>query len=215
MTTYDRATASEEGDLSAAELADVCEALIAAWHLDVAQSGQGAAPRSASALDVFSIRKAFPQGMPPNLEYAHGHMAGQMVDVIMLQLQSVVTLLRADPMVPLGVWSLVRSELEYAGRVAWLLEPFPGEAAGTRRVRAGCSSTWQRCNGSDSQPANGTRRARSSSRARVTSSSRASAGCSTLSTLRWTTLSRSTSGGLVARRCWPLGSRSVSSSSST
>lgn len=72
--------------------------------------------------------------MAPSLEYAHAHMAGQMVDVIMLQLQSIVTLLRADPMIPLGVWPLVRSELEYAGRVGWLLEPFPGEEAGTRRV---------------------------------------------------------------------------------
>jgi hypothetical protein len=137
VTTYDRATASDEGDLSAAELADVCEALIAAWYLDAGQSGQGSTPGSASALDGLSIRKAFPRGMPANLEYAHGHMAGQMVDAIALQLQSVVTLLRADPMIPLGVWPLVRSELEYAGRVAWLLEPFPGEDAGTRRVARG------------------------------------------------------------------------------
>lgn len=137
MTTYDRTTASDHGDLSTAELADVCEALVAAWHLDSAQSGQGAATGSASALDVLSIRKAFPQGMPANLEYAHGQMAGQMVNAIVLQLQSVVTLLRADPVIPLGVWPLVRSELEYAGRVAWLLEPFPGEDVGALRVARG------------------------------------------------------------------------------
>lgn len=137
MTTYDRATASDEGDLRAAELADVCEALVAAWHLDSAESGQGAAPGSASALDVLSIRKALPEDLPTNLEYAHGQMVGQMVNAIVLQLQSVVTLLRADPMIPLGVWPLVRSELEYAGRVAWLLEPLPGKDVGALRVARG------------------------------------------------------------------------------
>ncbi|TFB66942.1 hypothetical protein E3N86_00840 [Cryobacterium sp. Hz7] len=134
MTTYDRAAASDVGDLSAAELADVCEALIAAWHQDAALSATAAAPGSAAALNELSIRKAFPQGMPLNLEYADGQMAGQMVNAIILQLQSVVTLLRANPMVPLGLWPLVRSELEYAGRVAWLLEPLPGEEAGARRA---------------------------------------------------------------------------------
>lgn len=137
MTSYDRATASDEGDLSPAELADVCEALIAAWHLDAALSAEGSAPGSAAALDVLSIRKAFPRGMPPNLEYAHGQIAGDMVNATVLQLQSVVTLLRADPMIPLGLWPLVRWEFEYAGRVAWLLEPMPGEEAGARRVARG------------------------------------------------------------------------------
>jgi len=137
MTTYDRATASDDGDLSPAELANVCEALIAAWNQDAAPFAQGAAPGSAAALDVLAIREAFPQGMPPNLEHAHGQMAGQMVNAISLQLQSVITLLRANPMIPPGLWPLVRSELEYAGRVAWLLESLPGEDAGTRRVARG------------------------------------------------------------------------------
>jgi hypothetical protein len=137
MTTYDRATATDDGDLTPSELADVCEALITAWRQDAAASAGGAAPGSAAALDVASIRKAFPEGMPPNLEYAHGQMAGDMVNAIVLQLQSVVTLLRADPMIPLGLWPLVRSELEHAGRVAWLLEPFPGEDVGALRVARG------------------------------------------------------------------------------
>lgn len=137
MTIYDRGTASDDGNLGPVELANVCEALIAAWHQDAALSAQGAAEGSAAALDVLSIRRAFPQGMPPNLEYAHGQMAGEMVNAIFLQLQSVVTLLRADPMIPLGLWPLVRSELEYAGRVAWLLEPLLGEEPGTGRVARG------------------------------------------------------------------------------
>lgn len=137
MTTYDRATASDDGDLSPDELADACEALITAWHQDAAPSAQGPAPGSAAALDLLFIRRAFPQGMPLNLEYAHGQMAGEMVNAIFLQLQSVVTLLRADPVLPLGLWPLVRSELEYAGRVSWLLEPFADEEAGTRRVARG------------------------------------------------------------------------------
>ncbi|MCK2032208.1 hypothetical protein [Microbacterium sp. KSW4-4] len=137
MTRFERATASDEGDLSATELAKVCEALLAAWHEDASRSRHGAAPRSASDLDAASVRSAFPQGLPDNLEYAHGQMAGQMVDAIMLQLQSVVTLLRADPMIPLGLWPLVRSEIEYAGRVAWLLEPFPGVDVGRLRVARG------------------------------------------------------------------------------
>lgn len=137
MTTFDRATASDEGDLSAVELADVCAALIAAWHEDSSHFRQGAAKGSASDLDAHSIRAAFPENLPRNLEYAHGQMAGDMVDAIVLQLQSVVTLLRAEPMIPLGLWPLVRSEIEYAGRVAWLLEPFPGEEVGRLRVARG------------------------------------------------------------------------------
>lgn len=134
MTTYDRAAATDDGDLSPLELAEICEALITAWHEDSAQSGDGAEPDSASALDGLAIVQAFPENRPRNLEYAHGQMAGHLVNAIVLQLRSVVTLLRAEPMIPLGVWPLVRSELEYAGRVAWLLEPLPGEEAGTRRV---------------------------------------------------------------------------------
>ncbi len=137
MTTFDRATASDEGDLSAAELADVCAALITAWHEDSSQSRQGAVKDSASDLDARSIRAAFPENLPQNLEYMHGQMAGDMVDAIVLQLQSVVTLLRAEPMIPLGLWPLVRSEIEYAGRVAWLLEPFPGKDVGRLRLARG------------------------------------------------------------------------------
>ena len=143
MTTYDRAAATDDGDLSPLELAEICEALITAWHEDSAQSGGGAEPDSASALDGLAIVQAFPENRPRNLEYAHGQMAGHLVNAIVLQLRSVVTLLRAEPMIPLGVWPLVRSELEYAGRVAWLLEPLPGEEARiswSSRVPDQCSS---------------------------------------------------------------------------
>lgn len=134
MTTYDRAAATDDGDLNPLELAEICEALVSAWHENSAQSGGGAAPDSASRLDALAIMQAFPENRPKNLEHAHGQMAGHLVNAIVLQLQSVVTLLRAEPMIPLGVWPLVRSELEYAGRVAWLLEPLSGEGAGPRRA---------------------------------------------------------------------------------
>jgi hypothetical protein len=137
MTTFDRAAASDEGDLTPAELADVCEALITAWHEDTSRTRTGAAEDSASDRAAHSIRAAFSANLPQNLEYAHGQMAGQMVNAVVLQLQSVVTLLRAEPMIPLGLWPLVRSEIEHAGRVAWLLEPFPGEDVGKLRVARG------------------------------------------------------------------------------
>ena len=60
-----------------------------------------------------------------------------MVDAIVLLLRSVVTLLRAEPLITLGLWPLVRAQFEYAGRVAWLLEPLSGEDAGSRRMARG------------------------------------------------------------------------------
>jgi len=126
--------ASDDGDLDPAELADLCEALVAAWHHDAVLSASGAAPDSQAAIDVAAVLELFPPGMPANLEHAHKQMAGQMVDAIVMLLQSVATLLRAQPLIILGLWPLVRGEIEYAGRVAWLLEPFPAERAGARRV---------------------------------------------------------------------------------
>jgi hypothetical protein len=129
-----RATASDDGDLDPAELADLCEALLAAWHYDAVYSAGGAARDSQAALDVAAILQLFPKGVPVNLEHAHIQMSGRMVDAIVLLLQSVVTQLRAEPTIILGLWPLVRAEIEYAGRVAWLLEQLPEEDAGARRM---------------------------------------------------------------------------------
>ena len=126
--------ASDDGDLEPPELADLCDALVAAWHHDAVVFSGGAAPRSPASTDVAAVLKSFPQGVPRNLEHAHKQMSGQMVDAIVLLLQSMATLLRANPPINLGLWPLVRAEIEYAGRVAWLLEPFPEEDAGTRRM---------------------------------------------------------------------------------
>jgi len=134
---YDRAAATDEGDLGAAELAQICEVLIAAWELDAAETMKGAADGSAAALDVLSVREAFPEDRPDNLEHAHGQIAGDMINAITLLLQSVVTLLRAEPLITLGIWPLVRAELEHAGRISWLLEPLTGEGVGKRRVARG------------------------------------------------------------------------------
>lgn len=130
----ERMAASDDGDLDPAELAVLCEALVAAWHHDAVLSAGGAAPGSQAAVDVAAVLELFPQGVPANLEHAHKQMSGQMVDAIVLLLQSVATQLRAQPPIILGLWPLVRAEIEYAGRVAWLLEPFPEEDAGARRM---------------------------------------------------------------------------------
>jgi hypothetical protein len=130
----ERMKASDDGDLDPAELASLCEALVAAWHYDAVLSAGGAVPGSQSAVDVAAVLELYPQGMPTNLEYAHEQMSGQMIDAIVLLLQSVATQLRAQPFISLGLWPLVRAEFEYAGRVAWLLEPFPEEDAGARRM---------------------------------------------------------------------------------
>jgi len=130
----ERVAASDEGDLGPDKLADLCEALVEAWHHDAALFAGGAAPGSQAAVEVADVLKTFPQGVPANLEHAHKQMSGQMVDAIVLLLQSVATQLRARPPIILAIWPLVRAEIEYAGRVAWLLEPFPEEDAGARRV---------------------------------------------------------------------------------
>jgi hypothetical protein len=130
----DRMAASDDGDLDPAELANLCDALVAAWHHDAVLSAGGAVQGSQAAVDVAAVLELFPQGMPVNLEHAHERMSGQMVDAIVLLLQSVATQLRAQPPTTLGLWPLVRAEFEYAGRVAWLLEPFPEKDAGVGRV---------------------------------------------------------------------------------
>jgi len=125
---------TDDGDLSPAELAFVCEALIAAWHHDAAASAGGATPGSQAALDLAAVRKLFPDRTPASFEHAHEQMSGQMIDAIVLLLQSVSTQLRARQVITVSLWPLVRAEFEHAGRVAWLLEPFSDEDAGGRRM---------------------------------------------------------------------------------
>lgn len=117
----------------AVALADLSDLLVAAWLEVARQAGAGPRPDSAAALDAAEAKRELPAGVP-NAEHAAGYMAGRMVDAIALLLQSLGTQLRAEPMVPLAVWPLVRAELEYAGRVAWLLEPLTGSAPAARRV---------------------------------------------------------------------------------
>lgn len=116
-----------------AALADLCDSLVDVWHVVGRQGEAGARPGSQAALDAAEALRELQEGVP-NLEHAAGYMAGRMVDAIALLLQSIATQLRAEPMVPLAVWPLVRAELEYAGRVAWLLEPLTGSKRATRRV---------------------------------------------------------------------------------
>lgn len=120
--------------LSAADLANLCDGLVVAWHGDAAASAKGASPTSQAAIDLAEVVQLIPDGILTNLGHAHEQMAGQMVDAIGLLVQSMGTLLRAEPLITLGLWPIVRAEVEYAGRVAWLLQSFEDEGAGNRRV---------------------------------------------------------------------------------
>ncbi|WP_423921322.1 hypothetical protein ACPEEZ_00555 [Frigoribacterium sp. 2-23] len=126
---------SREGrELSAAEAAGICDALVSAWYHDAVASMEGSASSSQAALDAAGAASRLPEGSLQNLEHAPVQTAGRMVDAIALLVQSLGTLLRAEPLVMIGIWPVVRAEIEYAGRVAWLLEPLPDEGAGLRRV---------------------------------------------------------------------------------
>ena len=117
----------------ASVLAEMGDSLVVAWRAVGAQAGGGPRPGSRAALDAAEIVKELPAGVDA-LEYAPGQFAGRMIDAIGLLLQSIGTQLRAEPLIPLAVWPLVRAELEHAGRVAWLLEPLKGKNAASRRA---------------------------------------------------------------------------------
>lgn len=114
-------------------LAELCESLVASWQQIRQQTGAGAPPGTPVSLEADDVRRSLPD-RPKNIEYAAGQMSGELVGAISLLLQAVATLLRARPLVSLTIWPLVRAELEYAGRVAWLLEPLEDSDAGSRRV---------------------------------------------------------------------------------
>jgi len=128
------AVSSKDPELDAAELADLCDALIAAWRNDASASAVGSAPNSPSARDVAAVAVLLPEGAPRNLEHAPTQMAGRMVDAIVLLVQSLGTLLRAEPLITIGMWPVVRAEIEHAGRVSWLLEPLADKDAAMQRV---------------------------------------------------------------------------------
>ncbi len=114
-------------------LAGLCESLVVSWRQIGRQAGAGAPPDAQVSLDAGDARRSL-ANRPKNIEYAASQISGELVGAISLLLQAVATQLRARPLVPLTIWPLVRAELEYAGRVAWLLEPLPGTDAGSRRV---------------------------------------------------------------------------------
>lgn len=125
-------TAADE-KRDAVALADLSDSLVEAWRIVARQGGSGARPGSQAALDASAAKRELPAGVP-NAEHAAGYISGRMVDAIALLLQSLGSQLRAEPLVPLAVWPLVRAEFEYAGRVAWLLEPLEGAGAAASRV---------------------------------------------------------------------------------
>jgi len=114
------------------QLAEVCRSLVAAW-LEVGRE-LGDVPTSTTQAGTDAAQFAhFKSDGPPNVAFAPGQYAGLYVDAMGQQLQAVEALLRAQRLT-LGPWPLVRAELEFAGRVAWLLEPKLGERSGERRV---------------------------------------------------------------------------------
>lgn len=114
-------------------LAGFCESLVVSWRQIGQQAGAGAPPDAPLSLEAESVRRSLPN-RPKNIEYAALQISGELVGAISLLLQAVATQLRARPLVPLTIWPLVRAELEYAGRVAWLLEPLQSSDAGSHRV---------------------------------------------------------------------------------
>lgn len=126
-------TAAGDERRNAEDLAELSDALVAAWGEVGRQGGTGARSGSQATMDATAARRELPTGAA-NIEHAAAQMSGLMVDATALLLRSVATQLRAEPLVPLAVWPLVRAELEYAGRVAWLLEPLQGNSSGSRRV---------------------------------------------------------------------------------
>jgi hypothetical protein len=121
--------------LAADMLAEYCESLVASWNEIGQKAGAGAPPEAQSSRDADDARRSLSlPDRPKNLEYAAGYIAGQLGQAISLLLQGVATQLRARPLVSLTIWPLIRAEFEYAGRVAWLLEPLEGSNPGARRV---------------------------------------------------------------------------------
>lgn len=123
----------QNAERGANTLAELCESLVVSWRQIGQQAGAGAPPDAPVSLEADEVRRSRPD-RPKNMEYAAGQMSGELVGAISLLLQAVATQLRARPLVSLTIWPLVRAELEYAGRVAWLLEPLQDSDAGSRRV---------------------------------------------------------------------------------
>lgn len=115
-------------------LAELCDSLIVSWQQIGQQAGAGAPPAAPVSFEADQVHRLLPPERPKNIEYAAGQLSGELVGAISLLLQAVAMQLRARPLVSLTIWPLVRAEFEYAGRVAWLLQPLEGNDAGSRRV---------------------------------------------------------------------------------
>ncbi|WP_026539939.1 hypothetical protein [Paenarthrobacter nicotinovorans] len=127
--------AVQEAEQAADMLADLCESLVVSWKEIGKQAGGDVPPEAQLSFDVHDARRLLSlPDRPKNLEYAAVYISGELVGAISLLLQAVSTQLRARPLESLTIWPLVRAELEYAGRVAWLLEPLEGSNTGARRV---------------------------------------------------------------------------------
>lgn len=114
-------------------LAEHCDSLISSWHQIGQQASAGASPGSPMFDETARVRRSYPD-LPKNIEYAASQFSGEFVGAISLLLQSIATQLRAQPLVSISIWPLIRAELEYAGRIAWMLEPLQDSDVGLRRI---------------------------------------------------------------------------------
>jgi hypothetical protein len=114
------------------EFADICDGLVAACSEVASGSADLPAPSSPLASEASVFRATYPHA-ETNLEYGPTQGAATYVDSIRLQLASISALLRAREVVG-SLWSIVRAELETAGRVAWILDPTIQQPAGEVRV---------------------------------------------------------------------------------
>ena len=114
------------------EVAGSCARLVDAWNEMCRGLAEVPTKSSPAGRDAHQFRESQPDG-PRNVEYAPGHIAGQYVETIGQLVLAMGALARADRGA-VAPWPLIRSGLELAGRVAWLLEDDLGDTAGERRV---------------------------------------------------------------------------------
>lgn len=128
----EESTLPDEGTRRVEDLATILQRLVDAW-VEVGR-GLSVVPPPTSPAGTYAAQfEAFKSDGPANLGHAPGQYSGLYVEAISQQLLALKALLKARA-ITVGLWPLVRAELELAGRVSWLLEPDLGPRSGERRV---------------------------------------------------------------------------------
>ena len=121
MTQWTDAGWSDPGGERLGVAAALCRNLLAAWG--TVQEGLASlpGPEAPGTVAAAVFRAAHPDA-PARIEYLPGQAGGLFLTAIGQHLAGVVALLESNSGL-LGVWPLVRSEAELAGRIAWILDP--------------------------------------------------------------------------------------------